>query len=258
MLECWKDCDNVLTEKGINLLLKVEKEIKALKSYKNFCLGTTAHTGCSEDAHTSISSTFSDAQLEGGINTEEMNDRLDYILEEDNFVKYKYMFEKQFVKGNKVSKLLSTSFKFGAPIISEKRTFKDRYDDFDAQEDEYKEFADEIIDIAKDINDGDNGGIYVIIASNVIIDKAMTDIVNKDFMFALFSILIVWAYLTFHLGSFFLSSFSMLSVIMSFPLTQFLYKLILQVDYFAAMQILVVFIILGIAADDLFVYFDAW
>ena len=84
------------------------------------------------------------------------------------------------------------------------------------------------------------------------------EIINTDFLWAFASILFVWAYLTFHLKSFFLSSFSILNIIMSFCITSVIFKLIFMVDYFSTLHVLVVFIVLGIAADDVFVFIDAW
>lgn len=81
---------------------------------------------------------------------------------------------------------------------------------------------------------------------------------GKDLQYALFSIIFVIIYMTFHLKSLFLSLFSMLGVIMSFPMTFLIFRGILQVEYFSFLHILVIFIVLGIAADDIFVYYDAW
>ena len=45
---------------------------------------------------------------------------------------------------------------------------------------------------------------------------------------------------------------------MSFPLTQLIYKGVFRVDMFSSLNQLVIFIILGIAADNIFVFCDAW
>ena len=62
----------------------------------------------------------------------------------------------------------------------------------------------------------------------------------------------------FHLKSFFLSLCGMLIILMSFPVTQIIYKGIFRVDMFSSLNQLVIFIVLGIAADNIFVFCDAW
>lgn len=51
---------------------------------------------------------------------------------------------------------------------------------------------------------------------------------------------------------------SMLSILFSFPITLVIFKSILSIDYFSSLHILVVFIVLGISADNVFVFTDAW
>lgn len=50
----------------------------------------------------------------------------------------------------------------------------------------------------------------------------------------------------------------MLLILMSFPLSATIYGLFGQVSYFSTLHNLVIFIVLGIAADDIFVVYDAW
>lgn len=86
----------------------------------------------------------------------------------------------------------------------------------------------------------------------------INSIINIDVLYALASILFVWGFMVFHLKSYFLSTFSILSTIFSFGITSLIFQGILQIDYFSTLHILVIFIILGISADDYFVFFDAW
>ena len=50
----------------------------------------------------------------------------------------------------------------------------------------------------------------------------------------------------------------MLNIVFSFPLTLFFYRYVGQVTYYGTLHNLVVFIVLGIAADQTFVFTDAW
>ena len=77
-------------------------------------------------------------------------------------------------------------------------------------------------------------------------------------VWSVFSVLFVLLYIWFHLRSFFLAVSGMTIILMSFPVTQVIYRGILSVDMFAQLNKLVIFIILGIAADNIFVFCDAW
>jgi len=79
-----------------------------------------------------------------------------------------------------------------------------------------------------------------------------------DFFFAFFSIMFVWIFLSVHLRSFFLSSIGTILIIFSFPFTMIIVAGIFQVSYFGSLQVISIYIVLGIAADDIFVFVDAW
>lgn len=51
---------------------------------------------------------------------------------------------------------------------------------------------------------------------------------------------------------------SMLLILLSFPMSYFIYSGILQISMNTTLNQLVIFIVLGIAADDIFVFCDAW
>lgn len=65
-------------------------------------------------------------------------------------------------------------------------------------------------------------------------------------------------YFVFHLESFFLASVGVLLIGLSFSFTAFVYQGIFRITFLANLHNLVIFIVLGIAADDIFVFMDAW
>ena len=84
------------------------------------------------------------------------------------------------------------------------------------------------------------------------------EVVNQDITWSVAAVLFVLVYIWFHLKSFFLAVSGLLIILLSFPVTQLIYKGILRVDMFSSLNQLVIFIILGIAADNIFVFCDAW
>jgi len=84
------------------------------------------------------------------------------------------------------------------------------------------------------------------------------DILIKDFAFALFSLTFVFFYLAFHLKSCFLALVGVTLILTSFPFTVVITEGIFRVTYFSSLQVISIYIVLGIAADDIFVFYDAW
>ena len=68
----------------------------------------------------------------------------------------------------------------------------------------------------------------------------------------------MFVYFIIHLESVFLASYCILLILFSFPVTQVIYSGALGISYFSTLHIMVIFIVLGIAADDIFVIVDAW
>ena len=50
-----------------------------------------------------------------------------------------------------------------------------------------------------------------------------------------------------------IASLGMLQILISFPSTYFFYRLIFQIEHFGTLQVLAIYVILGIGADDIFV-----
>lgn len=71
-------------------------------------------------------------------------------------------------------------------------------------------------------------------------------------------IAVIWVYMTFHLKSLFLSTMSMFNIAMSIPMTCVIYKLIFGIEYFSLLNVLVFLIVIGIGADNTFIFNDAW
>lgn len=82
--------------------------------------------------------------------------------------------------------------------------------------------------------------------------------VNNDLGFAIFSILFVVIYFIIHLRSFLLAFIGILLILFSFSVTALIYQGLFQIGYQSFLHNLVIFIVLGIAADDIFVFIDAW
>ena len=70
------------------------------------------------------------------------------------------------------------------------------------------------------------------------------------------SFFFIWLYVAVHLQSIFLSSVSMMNIALSIPMGLVIYKML--IPFFCLLHILVVLIILGIGADNTFLFNDTW
>ena len=124
----------------------------------------------------------------------------------------------------------------------------------DQQKDVAKWFATPITD---DFDDLDGPVDVLYIADGTLFTK-FQDILLRDSMLAMVAFFFVYLYLQIHTGSFMLASLGMFQVIMPFPMAYFVYYSIFGIKNFYGLSTLTLFIVLGIGADDIFVFMDAW
>ena len=72
------------------------------------------------------------------------------------------------------------------------------------------------------------------------------------------SLIAVFLYLRLMLGSWFLTAVGMFEIFMSLPLAILFYTYIFQIKYFSSLNVLCLFIVMAIGADDIFVFMDAY
>ena len=82
--------------------------------------------------------------------------------------------------------------------------------------------------------------------------------VNEDTLFVLFVIVACLGYMIIHTRSIFLAIASLINIFMSIPIALCIYTYIVKVNYFSSLHLSVIIIIVGIGADDIFVFHDSW
>ncbi|XP_028396305.1 protein dispatched homolog 3-like [Dendronephthya gigantea] len=79
-----------------------------------------------------------------------------------------------------------------------------------------------------------------------------------DFLLAGGSMVFIFMFMWLQIGSLWITSWAIFSILSSFVITNFIYRVILDFRYFGVFHVLSVFIVLGIGADDVFVFMDSW
>lgn len=80
----------------------------------------------------------------------------------------------------------------------------------------------------------------------------------KDLYFAAGSLCFIFLFMLLHTQSLWITFWAVFSMCTSYLGTNIIYRCIIGYKYFGYFQVMVIFIILGIGADDLFVFYDTW
>lgn len=77
-------------------------------------------------------------------------------------------------------------------------------------------------------------------------------------MWAVAAAMVVYAIVTIHVESLFVGTTSMSMILFSLPITLVIYRKIFAITNVSALHLCIVFVVLGISADNIFVLWDAW
>ena len=83
--------------------------------------------------------------------------------------------------------------------------------------------------------------------------QLLYDVLWSNLSTALVHICVTW-----HTQSLFVGSTSMSMILFAFPITLVIYRNVMQVTNLSSLHLMVIFLVLGIAADNIFVLWDAW
>jgi len=146
-------------------------------------------------------------------------------------------------------------FPMGVPL----KGYADSGDEFDQQQldfgDAIQEFAEFVVaELAAEDGDGD---VQVLIFGAQVAQQQRQSIIQTDILWAGASVAFVLLYLGVHTTSPFLGLTGMFQILISLPTAIFIYRIVLGIDFFQALHALAIFVILGIGADNIFVFIDA-
>ncbi|XP_061195988.1 uncharacterized protein LOC133204259 [Saccostrea echinata] len=100
--------------------------------------------------------------------------------------------------------------------------------------------------------------MYLYYTSELIFDNDVTQQAFDDMLFAIGSFLFIFLVMWIQTKSFFITFFGIFSILTSFLLANLVYRYVFNYEYFGFFHIISMFIILGIGADDVFVFYDTW
>merc|ERR550534_382732 len=98
----------------------------------------------------------------------------------------------------------------------------------------------------------------VFISSDIAWADVQDYLLMEAFTYIIVAICLVWMLIAVHTGSCFISFFGMGQIFMSIPISAFFYYMICNIKFWSIFNMMTIFIVMGIGADDMFIFFDCW
>eukprot|EP01006_Ploeotia_vitrea_P038040 TRINITY_DN66198_c8_g2_i1.p1 TRINITY_DN66198_c8_g2~~TRINITY_DN66198_c8_g2_i1.p1 ORF type:complete len:1053 (+),score=546.99 TRINITY_DN66198_c8_g2_i1:78-3236(+) len=178
------------------------------------------------------------------------------VLNASNPFGTKFFFSKEFSATNQRAEYVRTMIWLGLPLAGYKTDQIDTNAQVDLADDWTVAIKDSVLDDAVSKYDGQFTLLYG--GGDKLIAKMIDEVLFQDGLLATLSALFVWIYISFHCHSLFLGSVGVMHILFSFPMAFFVTRFIFQILYVDTISMFLIFIILGIGADDIFVFYDAW
>ncbi|KAK3708230.1 hypothetical protein RRG08_023639 [Elysia crispata] len=255
----FKGGGNVLTKERLQAIEDVENDLTGKPEWKNFCKQTiTNGTGTCVKPISLIR--FFDCSMEGFCDPDFSD--IKGILYNASLQASKNEILKGLVaKSSEISPTVATSdvtrmvMFTGVPRIPGDLTS-------DSIDDQYEDIMDFLVDNFKgdleSLNSDGVAGMKVFYSSYQLLLDAIFDQVFADMALAVGSFLFIFLFMLFQTGSLFLTSLAITTIMTSFLGCNLIYRIVFDFRYFGIFHVLSIFIILGIGADNIFVFNDTW
>ena len=173
------------------------------------------------------------------------NSLLEYCLGKDSSISPRKVHSSA-IRGNVVVGFPLEGFKFSEELEEEQ---KDKVYDF--LRGNFMKSADKVYE--KGIK-----GVSFNYGSQDVITVYLDIAVQRDMLLIIGSIVFIFLFMWFQTRSFFITSMAMASILNGFVITDLIYVTMLEMQYLGPFHVLSLFIVLGIGADDVFVFLDTW
>lgn len=258
---------NVFTREGLAFLKSVEDNILSNEEYKRFCLDDSSFD-CDGNRRTCalpVSITnhpllygIPDANLTAACDRKAGSEPVSAEVFEQ-FKKslvdaetgeispiFSIFFGKDFKANSTQTQVMRSFIQFGTPIAN---TTSEKTDS--EKQSAFEKWAETVAEEAQKLTN-DNYHMYV--DSLSLFGIRFNPVIFRDLSFSLAAIVAVFIIVVLHTTSPFLATITIIQVVLSFPISLFVYSVVFRITYFATLQVMTIFLILGIGADDVFVF----
>ena len=177
--------------------------------------------------------------------------------EEDMFNMTIPLFSKEFSRFSRKSKMVRALVIPGGPIEVDGDRFKNIGDRWSEQDFIISDWEVHIDDLMMELQkDYPNFKIYTF--GRAYAYRYFYRQLIYDVMWSALAAFLVFLFITYQTGSMYISTTSMSMILISFPISLVIYRLMLGITNVSSLHLMVVFVVLGISADNIFVLWDAW
>mmetsp|Transcript_721 Transcript_721/g.2428 ORF Transcript_721/g.2428 Transcript_721/m.2428 type:complete len:877 (+) Transcript_721:207-2837(+) len=149
---------------------------------------------------------------------------------------------------------IRSDFTFARPVGGPSN-YRDWSDRTGSQEREYEAWVTGLYSHLKGLGED---GIRVNFGGEFITEHEIKQELYKDISYAAIGLVLVTLYLWWHTGSAFITTVGLFEILISYPVSYFMYRVVMGVEYTSMLLFLSLFIIMGIGVDDIFVFFDTF
>jgi hypothetical protein len=241
--------DNVFTDERMAYIEDLEKSLLEVTDYEKYAV---------LDGNGDIvpQATFLQTYVP---NFPDWQTAVDFLAEDNSptgtAVKFGYLDKNFGVNGSKTSRAIRTILNFGGPLPGYNNTDDRNF----GQRPKLGDFlVQRMRPILQKAFDEKSHGVNVVFIGDGLADYEVNNILFGDASLAIASMAVVLLYIWFHTRSLYYATLGMLEILIAFPMTYFLHRVVFQYYWMGLLNFLSLFILLGIGADDIFIFVDAW
>jgi predicted RND superfamily exporter protein len=247
---------NIITPEDIEKMNNLKKQVEAMEGYTDFCT-TTYYKGVlqCEEPQSLLPFFFPSHDPTTGVGIPDgKGDKQADLVEALTAVFRQGIYhftDERFKPSTPVSEYFRIQFRFGRPV----KGFSYSNEREEEQWEKYRTFINSKLSFFKSL---DSKELPVMFGGNSLTDHEILKTVWGDATLAIASLSVVFILMYVSMGSFFPSFMGMLMICFSFPTVYFIFRVILAVDHVGILNVLALFVIIGVGVDDLFVFFNTF
>ena len=246
---------NVISKRNLKSIAALEQEISSTPEYRSLCYNPSGDA-CSKPHSIARlfdgtygpafnDTTFSNIPntLQRAIDNPSIKQQIDFFLGKDCRIEVTH--------GLAECSITRTMFSFGKPLSNDEVDM----DDSMILEEYFRHHLHEKL---TDLHNNGYGQMTLYFTSRLLFQIDLEQQVIYDLMFALGSMVFIFFFMVCQTHSLFITFLALGGILTSFLATNMVYRIVFDYKYFGIFHVLSIFIILGIGADDVFVYHDTW
>lgn len=163
---------------------------------------------------------------------------------------YSASFGKELSSSNRSTWIMRSHLRIGQPFTN----FTSVSEHINEQEKNYTDWA---LPLQESVEDLSTATHMTYLIGSTLSNASFEDIAKSDMSYSIAAIILVFFVIWLHTSSAFLATSAMVQIVLSFPLAYIFYHFVFRQKFFSSLQIIAIFLLLGIGADDVFVFTDA-